>query len=56
MPKYQVISSQLVYNTTTIEANSQEQAEELAYEGDHEWRFYDAAYWQIESVEENANA
>ena len=56
MPKYQVISSQLVYSATAIEAESQEQAEELAFEGDNQWRFYDCADWQIESVKENPNA
>lgn len=52
MPKYQVISSQIVYNAVTIEAESQEQAEQLAFEGDYQWRFYDCADWQIEKAEE----
>lgn len=56
MAKYQVISSQLVYSTATIEADSLEQAEIMAVEEDHQWRFYDCVDWQIESVEENPNA
>lgn len=56
MPKFEVISSQLVYSSTIVEAESQEQAEQLAYEGDHKWNFYDCADWQIEEVKELENA
>lgn len=52
MRKYQVISSQLVYSSVTIEAESEEEAEEIAFEGDNEWKFYDSADWQIESIKE----
>lgn len=56
MPKFKVISSQLVYSSTTIEASSQEEAEELAWEGDHKWNWYDCGAWEIEEVEELENA
>ena len=52
MKKYKVISSQIVYHSTIIEANSEEEADQLAYEGDHKWDFYDCGNWDIEEVED----
>lgn len=56
MPKFRVISSQIVYNSTIIEAETKEEADQLAFEGDHKWDFYDCADWQIDEVEEIENA
>ena len=52
MKKYKVYSSQLVYHVTEVEAESQEQAEEIAFLEDSDWRFYDCVNWQIENSEE----
>ncbi len=52
MKKYKVYSSQLVYHVTEVEAESQEQAEQIAFEEDANWRFYDCVNWQIENCEE----
>lgn len=52
MNKYKVYSSQLVYHVTEVEAESQEQAEQIAFEQDLNWRWYDCANWQIENLEE----
>jgi hypothetical protein len=52
MKKYKVYSSQLVYHVTEVEAENQEQAEEIAFEQSHGWRFYDCVNWQIENSEE----
>lgn len=49
---YKVYSSQLVYHVAEVEAESQEQAEEIAFVEDANWRFYDCVNWQIEKTEE----
>jgi hypothetical protein len=56
MPKFKVISSQIVYNSTIVEAENKDEANQLAYEGDPKWDFYDCANWQIDEVEEIKNA
>ena len=52
--KYLVTASQLVYSTKVIEAENEEQAEELAWEYDegNGWREAQYGDWQLESIEE----
>ncbi len=52
--KYLVTASQLVYSTKVIEAEDEEQAEELAWEYDEGNGWHEAQYgdWQLESIEE----
>jgi hypothetical protein len=52
MPKYKVYSSQIVYHVLEVEAETEEQAEELAFNDDANWRWYDCGNWQIETIEE----
>ena len=52
MPKFKVISSQIVYHSAIIEAGSKDEAEQIAFEGDPKWDFYDCAEWQIDKSEE----
>jgi len=48
---YRVVASQLVFHETFIEANSQEEAEELAWEGDPDWKEFAYGDWELEDVE-----
>ena len=52
---YKVTASQLVYYTKVIEAESEEQAEELAWEYDsgNGWQEFDYGEWQLEKIELN---
>ena len=52
MKKYKVISSQIVYSYTYIDAQNEEEAEQLAFEGDHKWQWYDCGAWELDEVEE----
>lgn len=52
MKKFKVYSSQIVYSVTEIEAESEEQAREIAYEKETDWHFSDYGHWDIETVEE----
>jgi len=53
MKTYTVTASQVIYYTKTIEANSPEEAEELAWETDtgHDWKEVEYGDWQIEQIE-----
>lgn len=55
MKKFRVYSSQIVYSVTEIEAESEEQARELAYEKETGWYHADYGDWDIETVEESAS-
>jgi hypothetical protein len=48
---YQVRSAQTVYSKVTVEANSEDEAKQLAIEG-MEWRDYDADGFEITSITE----
>ena len=50
MRKYKVICSQIVFSEAFIEANNMQEAEELAYEDNHDWKDIHFGEWQIESV------
>ena len=52
MKKYKVFSSQIVYHSIEIEAKNEEEAQEIAFNDDCLWNFYDCAHWQIETIEE----
>jgi hypothetical protein len=52
MKTYKVYSSQLVYHVTEVEAESEEQAEEIAFTRSDDWQWFDCADWQIEKTEE----
>jgi len=50
---YRVVASQLVFHETFIEAESEEEAEELAWESDiePEWKEFAFGDWEIDDVE-----
>jgi hypothetical protein len=52
MKKFKVYSSQLVYHVAEIQAETEEQANEIALADDCLWDFYDCANWQIDAIEE----
>jgi hypothetical protein len=52
MPKFKVYSSQLVYHVTEIEAQDEDQAQEIALADDCLWNFFDCANWQIDQIKE----
>jgi hypothetical protein len=52
MPKYKVYSSQIVYHVLEVEAESEEQAEEIAFNNADDWQWFDCGNWQIENTEE----
>jgi len=53
MPKYEVTRSYSVSSVATVEANSQEHAEEIAlYDADVYWKEYDGDYDAEITVEE----
>jgi hypothetical protein len=57
--EFRVFASQLVYYYKDIKANSEEEAEELAFEADDGsgWKDYEFGEWQIEEgTRENKNA
>lgn len=48
---YRVLSSQLVYSYMDIEADSVENAEQLAFESFGEWKELSYENWQIEGAQ-----
>jgi hypothetical protein len=52
MAKYKVYSSQIVYHVIEVEAETEEQAEELAFNDSDNWQWFDCGNWQIENTEE----
>jgi hypothetical protein len=49
---YKVVCSQLVYSETIIEAESEDEAQEIAYESDGlDWKEVHYGDWDIEDVE-----
>lgn len=54
MKTYKVLASQLVYYTKTVQANTKEEAENLAWEDDTGDDWKDAAFgdWELEDVQE----
>ena len=55
MKVFKVTASQLVYYTKTVEAETQEQAEALAWEYDkgNDWKEVQYGDWQLEGIEES---
>ena len=51
MRKYKVTCSQLVFSEAIIEANSAEEAQELAWEGNQDWQEVHYGDWEIEDVQ-----
>jgi hypothetical protein len=47
---YRVVASQLVFHECFIEAESLEDAEELAWEGDSDWKEFAYGDWELEDV------
>jgi hypothetical protein len=57
MNKYRVVCSQLVYHETFIEAESEDEAQEIAYESDGlNWKEFQYGDWDIEVVELKSEA
>jgi len=52
MKKYKVYSSQIIYHVIEVDAETEEQAEEIAFNKSDDWDFFDCADWQIEKTEE----
>lgn len=50
MKKFRVIASQVVYSYLDIEAETAEQAEDLALDSYEEWKDLDFQNWQLESA------
>ena len=52
---YRVVASQLGVHETFIEANSQEEAEELAWDSEiePEWKEFAFGDWELEDVEQS---
>lgn len=50
--KYNVYSSQIVYHVLQVEAESEEEAEEIAFLDSDNWAWFDCGNWQIEQIEE----
>lgn len=52
MAKYRVYASQLVFYTKLVEADSAEQAEELAWEDDtgNDWKEISYGDWELEDA------
>lgn len=55
MKKYRVVSSQLVYHVTEIEAEDEEQALEIAWEDNCDWKEFQLGDWEIDDVREVKN-
>lgn len=51
MKKFKVYSSQIVYHVLEVEAETEEQAEELAFSNSADWQWFDCGNWQIEQTE-----
>lgn len=51
---YRVIASQVCYSEAFIEANSEDEAMALAYDGttNPEWKDFDFVGWQLEEAKE----
>ena len=57
MNKYRVVCSQLVYHETFIEAESEDEACQIAFEsGDLDWIEFQYGDWEIEDVELKSEA
>ena len=52
MKTFKVYSSQLVYHVTTIEAEDKEQAIEIAWEDNCDWKEFHLGDWEIDDVKE----
>lgn len=52
MKKYKVFSSQIVYHYIEIEAENEEEAQEIAFNDSDNWQWFDCGNWQIETIEE----
>ena len=51
MKRYLVTAMEYVYYEVEIEANSKEEAYEIAYDADG-WEIFDTDQWDIETIEE----
>jgi hypothetical protein len=49
---FKVYSSQLVYHVLEVKADTEEQAEEIAFNESDAWQVFDYGNWQIENIEE----
>ena len=49
---FKVYSSQLVYHVLEVKADTEEQAEEIAFNESDAWQLFDYGNWQIENIEE----
>lgn len=52
MKTFKVYSSQIIYHVIEVDAESEEQAEELAFNNADDWQWFDCGNWQIENTEE----
>jgi hypothetical protein len=52
MKTFKVYSSQLVYHVTEVQAEDEEQAIEIAWEDNCEWKECQLGSWEIEDVKE----
>lgn len=51
LKKYKVICSQMVFYEAFIEANSEEEACSIAWEGSPDWVEIDSGDWEIDDVQ-----
>ena len=58
MPKYKVITRQIVYEYANVDADNPTEASNLISSGevDPQWNFLDYGGWRVEDVEEITNA
>lgn len=48
---YRVVASQLVYHESFIEAESEDEAKEIAWEGESDWKEFHYGDWELEDIE-----
>ena len=52
LKKYKIYSSQIVYHVVEVEAENEEQAGEIAFKDDLDWKWFDYGEWCIDEIEE----
>lgn len=52
MKTYKVFSSQIVYHVLNVEAETEEEAQEIAFNDSDNWAWFDCGNWQIEQITE----
>lgn len=54
MAYFDVVTTQIIYETTTVEADTAEQAQEIVFNdtGALQWDYLDSAGWEITDIKE----